>query len=393
MFYNFPKITNIKDVEFLRDVDEFIFVEKDWGTVVNYSHMSKLTFPEIKTENDIIRRECRGLMFSKDGKILSRPFHKFFNLGEREETQLNLIDLSRQYSVLIKMDGSMIRPFSINGYIRLGTKMGITTVSMQAETFVSSKSNYLEFFKEMIKNNATPLLEWCSNSNQIVVSYPQDLLVLLAIRDNYSGQYYSLNDLRSISLKFDIPLVSQYENSSINFNELIKYTNSLKNQEGWIIRFDDGHMLKIKSDDYVKMHKAKDNLIREWAVIEMILDEKIDDVKPFLSNEDRIKLETFETAFWEGIKQKSAEWKSEFEYYKSTYNSKKEFAINAAPLLEANLRSALFKVWDLQKNTINFKQLITEFFVRKSLTTQAKINENRHLWNHVSWNFSNNLET
>ena len=39
------------------------------------------------------------------GKVVARRFHKFFNVGELEETKAEKIDLSRPYVVLTKYDG------------------------------------------------------------------------------------------------------------------------------------------------------------------------------------------------------------------------------------------------------------------------------------------------
>jgi RNA ligase len=50
-------------------------------------------------------RECRGLIFSDKGNILSRRFHKFFNVNELEETHESLIDINRPHILTEKMDG------------------------------------------------------------------------------------------------------------------------------------------------------------------------------------------------------------------------------------------------------------------------------------------------
>jgi RNA ligase len=75
------------------------------------------TFPRVISACDAIRRECRGLVFDKNGWILARRFHKFFNLNEREETLARNVDFSKPHSVLAKIDGSMISPVIINGEI------------------------------------------------------------------------------------------------------------------------------------------------------------------------------------------------------------------------------------------------------------------------------------
>src|SRR5262245_38066531 len=76
-------------------------------TVIDYVYSFDDTF------DTAIARECRGLKFGADGRIIARPFHKFFNLGEKERVED--IDWSRPHQVFDKLDGSMIHPAMLNG--------------------------------------------------------------------------------------------------------------------------------------------------------------------------------------------------------------------------------------------------------------------------------------
>ena len=140
MNYPFPTITCLADVlPAIQEFPEFIVVDKGDYIVVNYAMKTDKTF-NMTGPDDIlgaIRRECRGLIFYPDGRIMSRPFHKFFNVDERPETQATALNMGVQHVVLNKLDGSFIRPVLINGGIRLGTKMGVTGVSILAETYAT----------------------------------------------------------------------------------------------------------------------------------------------------------------------------------------------------------------------------------------------------------------
>jgi RNA ligase len=130
MNYEFPDINHINDVlPHIEGQDEFRVMEKDWYTVVNYMVAHEDTFSFIRERshyNMKVRRECRGLIFdTKTGQLLSRPYHKFFNAGEREETAINKINLYEPHVVLEKLDGSMIRPIPTKEGFRLATKAGI----------------------------------------------------------------------------------------------------------------------------------------------------------------------------------------------------------------------------------------------------------------------------
>lgn len=94
-----------------------VFVEKDRGDYVIFNYLlagGEHFFPTPNTDDAqtnreyTILRECRGLTFAKDGKLLDRKYHKFFNINERKETKLHAIDFSQFHQVLEKLDGSMI---------------------------------------------------------------------------------------------------------------------------------------------------------------------------------------------------------------------------------------------------------------------------------------------
>ena len=55
-----------------------------------------------------------------------------------------------------------------------------------------------------------------------------------------------------------------------------------------------GHMVKVKADNYVLLHKSKDAISQEKNVIDVIVDYKVDDLLPILSDKDRETLISFQ---------------------------------------------------------------------------------------------------
>jgi RNA ligase len=391
MKYKFPHIDHLDQVRpVIQDVDGFILAEKDWGWVANYVQMGPHVFPEVKTEADAIRRECRGLIFSKNGQLISRPLHKFFNIGEREETLSEKVDLTQPHVILEKLDGSMIRPIPMDGAFRLGTKMGITDVSMQAEVWLADHPRYQEYIYWLLSHNVTPIFEWCSRKQRIVIDYPEDRLVLIAVRHNYTGEYTPYGMLQTDAAYYGLDLVKTYPGTVSSMEHLIAETHDMQGQEGWVIRFEDGHMLKLKASEYVTIHKAKENILREKGVIEMLLDEKSDDVKPFLIEEDRRHLEEYETAFWQGVNATVATWAKTDELMRVRYarDQRKDFALTDALTVDPFLKSAIFKAWD--NPNYDWREAVLNR-VRLSLGGQAKIDETRHLWSNVKWMITDEL--
>ncbi len=297
LHYQFPIIRHIDDLKEVLDKEgtPFGIICKDDYNVVNYMYQDNETF------STPLEAECRGLIFGKDGGLLSRRFHKFFNAGERESLTLDKIDLSKPHVILEKLDGSMVSPIPMpNGGFRLATKAGITDVSMQAETWMEGKETYKQFIEHCIGSGMTPIFEWCSPTQRIVLDYKEPTLILLACRFNVTGMYVKYSSLKTWSVAYSIPLVQAFKPSS-DINELIAQVRSKTDAEGVVVRFEDGHMVKIKSDWYVKLHKAKDDIRNESKVLKIILDDKLDDLLPVLMEDDKESILEYRENFYKNI--------------------------------------------------------------------------------------------
>lgn len=332
MFYKFPTITNIDDVlPYVENHPNFIITTDKPFIVINYVCIDSQMF-NIDSEDDggIIRRECRGIIFDKNNhKIISRPFHKFFNVNEREETLIENLGLAtRQHTIYEKLDGSMIRPIIVDNYTRLGTKMGITQTSIQAENALVNSPKYREKIKwlsNMAKENKTPILEFISPDNQIVVPYKKTALILLAIRDNFSGEYLQLENFES-----PFENVNSYDKIS-NTTSFINEIASVRDREGIVVCFG-GHKVKIKADWYVNLHAIVGNICNEKMILKNILDNTLDDIKPALKKDlpnSYATIIAFEDKFWNAFNTKLTYLKDTSEKVIKKHNSnRKEIALD-----------------------------------------------------------------
>lgn len=388
MNYEFPVINNLKEVvHHIGDWEEFKVMEKDWYTVVNYVVAFEETFsfvPRRSVLNAKIRRECRGLIFdTSTGNLISRPYHKFFNVGEREETQLDKIDLTKPHIVLEKLDGSMIRPIPTKEGFRLATKAGITEVAMNAEVFIADKPEYADFISLMIYNvGATPIFEWVSRKNRIVVDYPDDQLILTAIRDNISGKYLPYETLVGWGSYYNIPVVKSIAGNETDITRVVEHIRKWDDGEGVVIRFEDGHMVKIKADDYVLRHKSKDAINQEKNVIETIITDAVDDLIPLLTPEDADRIRKFEKAFWLSIDDLAFEMAELFVKGNTEYPDKKDFAVE---FVQKQVKGIHAPIMYAIKGGKGAKDVIIGM-ISKSLSTQTKIDQSRWLFGGLKWN-------
>ena len=392
MKYEFPTIRDLDDVLFaIKDSPEFIVVEKDDYIVVNYVVMNESTFPIIgekfcpgcsRFEGEInidgcgsqrcpdnvdvaaiiaaaIRRECRGLVFDKSGSLINRRFHKFFNVNERDETRLEAIDWNQPHHILEKLDGSMVSPCLLpSGVVRWMTKMGITDVSMEAEVFIALNKKYQDFAIRAIADGITPIFEWCSNKNRIVLDFPEDKLILTAARNNVDGDYTTYDRLCEIAERYDIPVVKAWPFNTIFIDNMIDVIRKQEDTEGVVVRFHDGHMVKVKSDWYVRIHKIKALLGQERDVVSMILNNQLDDILPVLPKQDVEKIEQFQNKLLTQLKIMSNNLSSFVYQYRSNFD-RKTFALEVAPKMKPLWRGLIFQFWDKEYNeSLTYKVLV-----------------------------------
>lgn len=382
MFYKFPVIHSIDDIAYtVRDDADFSIKEKNGFIFIDYILARKDTFPPIQGVADALRRECRGITFdAKSGKIRRRPFHKFFNAGERPETTNVLMSLDAV--VLDKADGSMIAPFSAGEGedIYWGTRAGATDVASQARDYIVDRRRvrrYERTARLLMDMGWTPIFEWTSPQNRIVLAYEPNL-TLTAIRHMTSGQYMSYDHMLEWGRIGSFPVISSLS------QDVIKDIRLKENTEGVVIRYPNGHMIKIKSEWYCQLHKMKEQLRFEKDAIHFIINGMTDDIQAFLQDDIKIKFEEFEKQFWLGVDFIAHSAIEAFDQIKRKGMSRKEFAISEKDSVEKPIMTLLFASWDDHSYQSIRKNIL--FQIGKNLSTQTSVNKVRCLWdNRCKW--------
>lgn len=275
----YPTINNISEVlPAIEGCDDFII--RDDGNIksVDYRRVSKGTFDG---PHAALRRECRGIKFcSNTGRILARPYHKFFNVGERPETQIDAIDWTRPHTVEVKYDGSMVHTvMDSDGVLYFNTRAGLTPTAQRAWDFAESWPELLKLCLNHAQNGRTCIFEWRSPDDRIVIEHTEPSLVLTAVRENVSGQYFSA----STSAQFDRDVVcvghsyGEVDQRRVS-DDMARYRNSV-DTEGVVVKFSGDDFYKVKTDWYVGLHRiaSKDS---ERHVVKAILEGRVDDLVP-----------------------------------------------------------------------------------------------------------------
>lgn len=291
----YPIILHINDVLPAIDArDEFVVGKRDGYQFIDYNYALPDSF------DCQIRRECRGLKFDMDGKLIARPFHKFFNLHERPE------DIPTAWDgvvVMEKLDGSMVHPARVNGELVFMTRAGISDQAKLARA-ACQRLPYgkaiLDFCANAVTNGFTPIFEFTSPQNQIVVRYATEALTLLALRRNDNGYYMSRWLVETEARRYGFPHVRTFDHSLSDLDAFVRHVRELKGMEGYVVRLGQ-HLIKVKGDEYVAAHKARSGLLWEKDVLRLVLENKIDDVAALLPDDEANRLQLWEGEVNKGV--------------------------------------------------------------------------------------------
>lgn len=301
---------------------EFTVRDRGEYVVIDYNVSFKETFVGVTDEETKILMNLRGTAFDKNtGNIIRLGYHKFFNYGEFPETDKTL-DFSQDHLITVKLDGSCIFPlYTGTSGFELGTRAGVTDVSKMATDWMESDllrlDSYGRFIKACRMLGITPIFEFCSRKNRVVLDYPEDMLVLTGMRFIRSGEYLSRKLVRDFGLRAFIPVVECIvEDLSNDFDGFHQYIKTLKNEEGVVISFPNGHMLKMKGDEYCLKHKALDSLRYEKDVILLSLEGLIDDVLPILDTVTKDRVEVHLITFWTMFYETARKIEQAYDFYR-----------------------------------------------------------------------------
>ena len=306
---------------------------------------------------DEVTVQCRGLITEDTtGKVLVRPFKKFFNY---EEVVGKCVIPSKGDYVYIqeKMDGSLGILFCYEGEWIMATR-GSFTSEQSIRGMEILKRKYSVFDRAWLQEYAY-LVEIIYPENRIVVDYGKEKITFLSVVLNEGWKWeptdetelhwtmacsiFTANGIK----KSDIVKTEQHFNFSDELYQSLKEKNE-NNKEGFVLRFFPGNFrMKIKFEDYVRLHKIMTNL-STTAVWEVLSNGgSMDEILKDVPDEFYDKIKEYEN---ELVSQFNI-LKREYEYIFMTFQSlglrdggrRKEFAEQA---LKVKYPSILFALLD-----------------------------------------------
>ena len=217
--------------------------EKDDLTLYNYTE--KCTYERYWNDFTL---SARGLVLCLDKKkIVALPFPKFFNYGE---TGYDIP--TERYSSTDKLDGSLGIIYYWNNKWNVCTRGSFDSPQAQWAEKWFDEHFYMKNFNE-IANDLTILAEIIYPENKIVVNYGD-------IKELFFLSSYNRETFEEFDVRLGLTRLIPYDQNLYSFEYLIEECKKLPaSSEGFVIKFESGLRLKLKGDEYCRVHRLISN--------------------------------------------------------------------------------------------------------------------------------------
>lgn len=295
-----------------------------------YSYSEQCTFSRAW---DNVTMEARGLILNDVGTIVSWPLRKFFNSGEPccpEPPR------GEGFEVFEKVDGSFLQIFNYQGQWRMATRGSFRN------EYITFAEKYLPM-AEKFPPNWTVLCEVCLPAEldpmpRCVQHEPG--LYLLGARDKYSGH----DMLYDRCLEYwGGKTVKRY--GAVAIEELLEQAKTLEGAEGWVVRWDSGQRMKVKSGWFMKLFRAI-SALNENHIKELIMDRGFENVVVEFPEELQVEAENILNTIKDRFDTKMTSIMNNFKAMR--HPDRKTFALR---IKDNPDRAFLFNLYDLKDIT------------------------------------------
>jgi RNA ligase len=240
------------------------------------------------------------------------------------------------------MDGSLGIVFKYNGEVIYATRGSFASDQAKWMSNYGNENN----FKDILVEGFTYLFEIIYPENRIVVDYNgEEKLVLLGIINTETGEEVLHNDLFE---GFDV--VKKYDG--------IKDYTTLKsivenNAEGFVVRFSNGDRMKIKGEEYLRLHKIMTNISTTGVWEHLSTGGDINELLKDVPDEFYKKVKEYSDRLSYGHYQVSEQCGKAHDYFRygkygdrEVEPTKKEYAEHVMKNSHPPYRSVMFAMWD-----------------------------------------------
>lgn len=196
---------------------------------------------------DEFTTQARGLVLDDQGRIVARPWPKFFNLNERPETRLEALPTETP-ELSEKLDGSMIIVF----HDQVEKRWRAITRGCWENPQTKYANAWLGKNTPALDVRNTYMFELIAPWNRLVIPYAEEEMVLLGIVRTDTGEDASYAQVGAYAQNYGLKAVG-FETKPISSISL--EDPKVRDREGYVARYSNGLRVKLKYKQYMILHK------------------------------------------------------------------------------------------------------------------------------------------
>lgn len=236
-------------------------VERKYGDISSFNFSASAFFNKIWDEQTV---KARGLYINtKTGEVVARSYDKFFNIGERPETQMDALKHTIE--------------FPVQAYEKENGFLGIMSYNKETKDFIitsksAMESEYAGWFKDIFysttnaktregikffleQHNVSAVFEVLDPvHNPHIIDQPkQKIVVLDLVRNTIETEIMPYRVTQLFCFTFGLPCkkLRKTLNTWKEFEDFVNEThNSIRQVEGYVLVDSNGYMLKVKTNYY-----------------------------------------------------------------------------------------------------------------------------------------------
>jgi len=291
---------------------------------------------------------CRGLIVDmKNQDVVAWPLEKFFNLDQQPETSYEILKYRKDFEISEKLDGSMLISFinPADGQLYLTTKGSFEAEHSKVGTELARNHPYFHRIFEYAESG-TLMFELIDSRFRIVIDYKKkgyELGLYLIGYRTREGRLCTYSEVHELAKELGVGCPNTYQFDSLDV--LLAKTKDLPlTEEGFVIRYSDGLLVKVKGAAYLRAHRFISHLSDKNILL--AVSEGVED--PFI--------EICPDEFRDEVSEKIAYFKHRkldllnqcYKYFAEApkENGRKIFALWVNANVKSSLRGCMFQLMD-----------------------------------------------
>lgn len=258
------------------------------GPLALFNYSRETTF---SSAWDDVTTASRGLVIDvTTGEVVALPWPKFFNHNEPQAKKPE----GKPDEVTVKYDGSLAILYRHEGKLRWTTRGKFTSLQGQlAERLWAER-----YTGVIIPYSWTLLTEVLHNEG--IVKYPADDLVLLGIRDRFTGRDLPYEEVAEFGKEVGLRVTEQVSAEVLN-----TYQDLDDQHEGFVVRWGD-YRLKYKTPAYLEVARLlqgmTDRVVADYWAAGLALPAKLPEETRLWAQELMVDLDSQEAKLAEAVR-------------------------------------------------------------------------------------------